>query len=95
MTVGTLLCCADARCHSGARVRGCVQALSPLMDLAASEYGAFNPACYIHTSFGTSGPIINGSSYLDALTAWYTKSGSPSSYKLRDNCGIECNPTCP
>ena len=38
----------------------CLQALSPLMDKGVLDHGAFNPACFIHTSFSPQAPLING-----------------------------------
>lgn len=100
-------------------------ALSPLMDPTNMRSGAFNPACYIHTSFGLTSPLINGTNYQvrargccgclrgvlrdptvtpsdhcslhvqQALGDWYFGRGNASQWKMRDNCGVECNPTCP
>jgi hypothetical protein len=70
-------------------------ALAPLMNPANTRNGAFNPACFIHTSFSNTNPLINGLSYLDAFSNWYFNRTGPSGYKVQDTCGIECNPTCP
>jgi hypothetical protein len=35
--------------------------------------GIFNPACLIHTGFGTTGPLIDGRNYLAALGDWMYK----------------------
>eukprot|EP00035_Acanthoeca_spectabilis_P039984 m.66418 g.66418 ORF g.66418 m.66418 type:complete len:450 (-) comp9817_c0_seq1:67-1416(-) len=63
--------------------------LAPPM-ASTSKYGVFNPACFIHTDFSTTSPLINGRSYYQALGEWLT--GSPT--KLQDTCGILCNPSC-
>jgi ribosome maturation protein SDO1 len=85
------------------------QALDPLMheearDLAdpanlgmAYKYGVFAAACYCHCSFTSSGPYISGSTYHQAHSAWYfqeTNGASPDEFKLSDDCGERCNPTC-
>jgi len=70
-------------------------ALSPLLDTADSRHGAFNPACFIHTTFAHDAPTIGGVSYQTALGNWFFNRTSPAGYKLADSCGIECNPTCP
>lgn len=67
--------------------------LAPLMNPANSRAGVFSPACFIHTDFSTSAPLINGTSYQQALGDWYF--GRAGATKLADDCGIECNPTCP
>eukprot|EP00036_Acanthoecidae_sp_10tr_P008547 CAMPEP_0182915884 /NCGR_PEP_ID=MMETSP0105_2-20130417/598_1 /TAXON_ID=81532 ORGANISM="Acanthoeca-like sp., Strain 10tr" /NCGR_SAMPLE_ID=MMETSP0105_2 /ASSEMBLY_ACC=CAM_ASM_000205 /LENGTH=453 /DNA_ID=CAMNT_0025052783 /DNA_START=28 /DNA_END=1389 /DNA_ORIENTATION=- len=64
--------------------------LTPSMS-PSSKNGVFNPACFIHTSFGDSGPILEGKTYLQAFAQWLE--GSP--VKLQDSCGILCNPSCP
>eukprot|EP00056_Hartaetosiga_gracilis_P005646 m.87216 g.87216 ORF g.87216 m.87216 type:complete len:337 (+) comp12235_c0_seq2:1328-2338(+) len=66
------------------------QALSPA--IVSKTDGVFNPACFIHTSFSSSAPTINGYTYISAFNEWYTK-GTPLS--LTDDCGVMCNPTCP
>jgi len=71
------------------------QALSRFLDPSQPRLGAFHPACYIHTSFSPSKPLIKGESFLKAASSWYSASGDPSQYKLSDGCGIMCNPTCP
>ena len=71
------------------------QALAPLANPAAANLGIFNPACFIHTNFNATAPLIAGVSYLEALARWYDHSGPPATYKLADDCGIMCNPTCP
>ena len=53
--------------------------------------GFFNPACYIHTAFSSSSPLIGGESYLTACARWY----SGGEVRLADDCGLTCNPTCP
>jgi hypothetical protein len=65
---------------------------------AAPLNGAFSAACYMHGGFTHSAPLINGMSYLDAFAEFYfnaTKFTDSSRYKLADDCGVMCNPTCP
>lgn len=69
--------------------------LAPLMAPSNKRNGVFNPACYIHTSFGLSSPLINGTNYQTALGDWYFGRGNAANWKMQDNCGVECNPTCP
>jgi hypothetical protein len=70
-------------------------ALAPLLDPANARAGAFNAACFIHTSFSTQAPLIGGASFMDAFTNFYFRRTPPAGYKLADNCGELCNPTCP
>lgn len=56
----------------------------------APKAGFFFPACYIHTAFSSTGPLINGESYLSAFARWYR--GEPA--RVADDCGLTCNPTC-
>ena len=70
-------------------------ALRPLMDVANLKGGAFSPACFIHTSFSASAPLIQGKNFLQAFGDWYFARTGPAGYKLADSCGIMCNPTCP
>lgn len=65
------------------------------MDPTNTRNGAFNPACFIHTSFDPQKPLIGGKSFLQAFGDWYYQRTPPAQYKLADNCGIMCNPTCP
>ena len=69
-------------------------ALSPLMAPANRRNGAFNPACFIHTSFYLDKPLLSGLNFMQAFSNFYFQSTPPSGYKLADNCGIMCNPTC-
>jgi hypothetical protein len=70
-------------------------ALSPLAALSNARNGIFNPACFIHTSFSPSAPLINGLNFLQAFGNFYYQRSAPQMYKLADSCGIMCNPTCP
>ena len=65
-------------------------ALAPSMT-SDSKNGVFNPACFIHTDFDDSSPIIEGKNYMAALAGWLD--GTPT--KLQDTCGVLCNPSCP
>jgi len=69
-------------------------ALSPLMDLNNSRNGVFAASCYTHGGFSHSAPLINGISYNTAFGNFYFNRTSPSDFKLSDNCGLMCNPTC-
>ena len=73
------------------------------MTVATSEnaprYGLFSAACYIHGGFTHSYPLINGYNFYDAFRQFYfveqgSESDDPSLYKLQDDCGVMCNPTC-
>lgn len=70
-------------------------ALAPLMDLSSTKHGGFSPACFIHTSFSASAPLLQGKNFLQAFGDWYFARTPPSGYKLYDTCGVMCNPTCP
>lgn len=70
-------------------------ALAKVLSPASPKLGGFNPACFIHTSFSPTAPLINGLSFLQAAALWHAQGGAPSAYKLADNCGLMCNPTCP
>lgn len=65
-------------------------ALAPAMD-PSSPNGVFSPACFIHTYFTPTSPLLDGINYLDAFSAWYFEK---TATKLHDDCGILCNPTC-
>jgi len=66
-------------------------ALAPALS-AKSTNGVFFPACYIHTAFGTSSPLIDGLNFIQGFHSWYFNETTPT--KLQDKCGILCNPTC-
>jgi ribosome maturation protein SDO1 len=70
------------------------QALVPAMDAKNKNNGVFNPACFIHTSFNANGPLIGNVSYYSAFDAWFYGENAEL-WKLQDECGILCNPTCP
>lgn len=55
--------------------------------------GYFNPACFMHTSFSPSKPLIQGLNFLQVFGNWYFSRSGPK--VVRDDCGIMCNPTCP
>jgi hypothetical protein len=82
--------------HQDAPERAYMAAWRDNMTIALAQTapaaGFFNPACYIHTSFSTSGPLIGGDSYLSAFARWYAGGGE---VRLADACGVTCNPTCP
>ena len=63
-----------------------------LAQTAGAKAGIFNPACYIHTSFGLTGPLLSGENYLEAFARWYF---GGEDVRLADDCGVTCNPTCP
>lgn len=87
------------------------QGLSPLIDsskaaLAAGtppQFGVFNPACFTHTGFNATAPIIGGQdgrNYYEVFEAFRgAVSGTAtttniSSIVAQDTCGIICNPSC-
>lgn len=70
-------------------------ALAPMLDPTNARTGAFNAACFIHTSFSLSAPLIGGKSFMAAFSDFYFRRTPPAGYKLADDCGIICNPTCP
>lgn len=69
-------------------------ALQPVLGAGSSPaHGGFAAACWIHTSFTSTAPLIKGLSFLQAAAQWYERSGD---YKIADECGAPfCNPTCP
>lgn len=74
--------------------------LGPLMaDTQAPRYGVFAAGCYTHGGFTHSYPLINGYNFYDAFREYYfvepgSSADNPSLYKLSDDCGVMCNPTC-
>jgi hypothetical protein len=78
-------------------------ALAPLLDSKPitrkrhPKSGAFSAACYIHGDFSHSKPLINGMNYNQAFNYFYFNYTTVDSsfYKVADDCGIMCNPTCP
>lgn len=76
-------------------------ALEPSMKPEASDsrrHGVFAAACYIHGGFTHSAPLINGFNFYDAFRSFYFYDEShddPALYRLSDDCGVMCNPTCP
>jgi hypothetical protein len=71
-------------------------ALDPLMDIYDTQWGVFAAACYTHTNFNHENPKVNGLSYVDAFHNFYYSrvNTDPSIYKVSDDCGEMCNPTC-
>tara|TARA_A100001015_G_scaffold293308_1_gene369754 strand:+ start:920 stop:2053 length:1134 start_codon:yes stop_codon:yes gene_type:complete len=79
-------------------------ALQPVLEKSSQsslniKTGAFAAACYIHGEFSHTQPLINGINYLEAFSNFYFDESmdgtEESSYKLADDCGVMCNPTCP
>jgi hypothetical protein len=79
-------------------------ALSPLMNEPAPaagepyKFGVFAAACYIHTSFSKQQPVVQGVTYMEAISRWYYQDVNgmkADTFKLADECGEMCNPTCP
>ena len=70
-------------------------ALAPVLGGGSSPTrGGFAAACFTHTSFSSSKPLIGGKSFLDVAAAWYTRAAG--SYKVSDDCGAPfCNDSCP
>lgn len=56
--------------------------------------GVFAAACYTHGGFTHSYPLIQGYNFYQAFGNFYFESTSPELYKLSDDCGLMCNPTC-
>lgn len=54
--------------------------------------GWFNPACFIHTEFSHTAPLIQGKSYSQAFAEWFA--GGKPTVRLMDDCGILCNRQC-
>ena len=79
--------------HPRIRPRPAPQALAPLMSPAAPQYGVFAAACFIHTSFSPTRPLIGGVSWQTALGRWYFNRAG-GGYKLADDCGELCG-VCP
>ena len=69
-------------------------ALSPLMELDNTKNGVFAAACYTHGGFTHSAPLIDGFSYNQAFGNFYFQRTAADEYKLSDDCGLMCNPTC-
>jgi len=53
--------------------------------------GWFNPACFIHTEFTHTAPLIGGRSYVQAFDTWYN---NRTAVRLEDSCGLLCNEHC-
>ena len=77
-------------------------ALQPVLENSSQSTldirtGAFAAACYIHGEFSHDQLLIDGISYIQAFSSfyYYSTESDESSYKLTDDCGIMCNPTCP
>jgi hypothetical protein len=75
-------------------------ALAPLMvaeeekSSPSPRSGVFAAACYTHGGFTHSYPLIDGINFYEAFDRFYSGSSPSSSYKLSDDCGEMCNPTC-
>lgn len=63
-----------------------------ILDLTSSKSGAFVPACYTHTGFSSSSPLITPTTsstslqFYEAFGNWYYNRTDASSYKLYDVC---------
>jgi hypothetical protein len=84
----------EVRAYLTAWQANMTRALAPAMDGGNKKNGVFNPACFIHTGFDADGPLIGNASYYAAFDAWF-HGEKPELWKLQDDCGILCNPTCP
>jgi hypothetical protein len=69
-------------------------ALAPLADISNPKTGLFAVACYTHTGFTNKAPTINNMTYRQAFGNFYFRRTPPEHYKLMDDCGMLCNPTC-
>jgi len=57
--------------------------------------GWFNPACFIHTGFTSTGPVIGGKSYYDVFDTWLQGlSTGGNAPRVMDDCGILCGHHC-
>jgi hypothetical protein len=72
--------------------------LAPLMDVIESpskpRSGVFAAACYTHGGFTSTYPMIQGINMYTAFGNFYFNRTEPAGYKLADDCGVMCNPTC-
>ena len=68
-------------------------ALAPVMDYNKRS-GVFAASCYSHGGFSHSAPLIKGYNFYQAFSNFYFNLTGPEGYKLADDCGILCNPTC-
>lgn len=66
-------------------------ALSALKSRGAG-HGFFSPACFIHTDFHATSPLINGENFYAVVGRWYF--GRPGQVFVADDCGVFCNPSC-
>ena len=55
--------------------------------------GIFFPSCFIHTDFNSTSPLINNTSYIEAVAKWIHGNGKQK-HVWKDDCGLLCNPTC-
>jgi hypothetical protein len=69
-------------------------ALAPLADMRNPKTGIFAVACYTHTGFTNTAPKINNLTYRQAFGNFFHQRTPPEQYKLIDDCGMMCNPTC-
>jgi len=76
-------------------------ALAPLMqtdeasiDGSTPRSGVFAAACYTHGGFTSTYPLINDMNMYTAFGNFYFNRTGPEGYKLSDDCGVMCNPTC-
>lgn len=60
----------------------------------APRSGVFAAACYTHGGFTHSYPLLDGVNFYEAFDRFYSDVSPSSSYKLSDDCGEMCNPTC-
>ena len=78
--------------------RNMSRALAPLLDPAETpgrpRSGVFAAACYTHGDFSATYPILHGMNYYTAFSNFYFNTSTPAEYKLADDCGLMCNPTC-
>lgn len=79
-----------------------MQGIGVMLAESNTHSGAFVPACYIHTDFYPTSPLITHEksgeklNYFTAFGNWYFNRSlsDPSAYKLFDDCGLFCNPSC-
>jgi len=62
--------------------------------VSSPRSGVFAAACYTHGGFTHSYPLIDEINFYEAFDRFYSSASPSTSYKLSDDCGEMCNPTC-
>mmetsp|Transcript_9703 Transcript_9703/g.18870 ORF Transcript_9703/g.18870 Transcript_9703/m.18870 type:complete len:456 (-) Transcript_9703:33-1400(-) len=70
-------------------------ALHLAVNKTQGQNGMFSAACYTHTNFSQSAPLIKKRSFMEAFTVWLNGGQNGSTNCIwEDDCGEICNPTC-